>query len=434
MSGGEKTEEKTLKIRMLGECSISLNGELLDCFGSAHSKTMKLFILLAYYGAQGVGRQEVLDALYGDSDHTNESGNLRAVSFRVRRQMIQAGLLAEDVSISERGIFRWEPMQISVEIDAKEFEAAAQQALEEGKKAETGELSDREERAKAAEHLRKACLMYKGEFLPDMASDLWVAERQVACQKLFFECLHRYTEILRQLGSYEEILKVIRQVLVLYPYEEWFLEELDALIALERWTDATEAYDRAVKSLMNNMGVHPTEELLKRSRTINERMRGSVRSLMEIRGDLEEKEYEKGAYFCSWQSFVSTYRHEIRRNERNGQSIYLMMCTMTEKGGRDHHISDSAFFEKAMEALGEVIRESLRRGDSYTRYGVNQYLILLVALKREDCPIISGRIEKNFSQRPGMRGYQLNHYLEAVSQGAEKSSLPNLKFGEKNWK
>lgn len=156
MSGGEKTEEKTLKIRMLGECSISLNGELLDCFGSAHSKTMKLFILLAYYGAQGVGRQEVLDALYGDSDHTNESGNLRAVSFRVRRQMIQAGLLAEDVSISERGIFRWEPMQISVEIDAKEFEAAAHRALEEGKKAETGELSDREERAKAAEHLRKS--------------------------------------------------------------------------------------------------------------------------------------------------------------------------------------------------------------------------------------------------------------------------------------
>lgn len=423
-----------MKIRMLGECSISLNGEFLDCFGSAHSKTMKLFILLAYYGAQGLSRQEVLDVLYGDSDHINESGNLRAVSFRVRKQMVQAGLLAEDASISERGVFRWDPVQVSVEIDAKQFEADAHRALEEGKLAAGGEASKREEREKAAEQLREACLLYKGEFLPDMASDLWVAERQVSCQKLFFECLHCYTELLGQLGFYEKILEAIRRVLVLYPYEEWFLEELDALIALERWTDATGAYDRAVKSLMNNMGVHPTEELLKRSRTINERMRGSVRSLMEIRGVLEEKKYEKGAYFCNWQSFVSTYRHEVRRNERNGQSIYLMMCTITEKGRRDYHTADSAVFEKAMEALGEAIRESLRRGDSYTRYGVNQYLILLISLKQEDCPIISGRIEKNFRQRPGMRGYQLNHYLEAVSPRAEDDSVPTLKFGEKNWK
>ncbi len=434
MSDGGSIEKKTLKIRMLGECSLSFNGEPLDCFGTAHSKTMKLFILLAYYGMQGISRQAVMDALYGDSDHTNESGNLRAVAFRVRKQMVSAGLLPEDASISEKGIFQWTPGAVSVEIDAKQFEDAARRALEESRQAAAAASSESEKQRLAAEHLRDACLLYRGEFLPDLASDLWVAEQQVSYQNLFFECLHRYIELLNRLGQYEEILDVVQRVETWYPYEEWFLEELDALIALERWTDAAEAYERAEKSLMNNMGVHPTEELLKRSRRINERMRGSDRNLHEIRGELEEKEYERGAYCCSWQSFVSTYRHEIRRNERNGQSIYLMMCTMTEKGGKDHHTVDNAAFEKGMEALGEAIRESLRRGDTYTRYGVNRYLILLVALKREDCPIISGRIEKNFSRRFGKRGYQLNHYLEAVSQGAEKDSLPDLKFGEKNWK
>lgn len=403
MSAVETAGKKTLRIQMLGDCAVLLDGEPLDCFGSAHSKTMKLFILLAYYGVQGISRQEVLEILYGDTETANDAGNLRAVSFRLRRQMVQAGILPEDGTISEKGTFRWEQDKIHVEIDAKEFEEAARRALE-------AEDSD----GAAAQLLKRACRMYTGEFLPDMASELWAAERQVACQNLFFLCLRRYVEVLTRLGEYEEILELTRKVLLLYPYEEWYLAELDALISLEKWKDAMEAYEEAAKSLMNNMGIHPTKALLRRSNMINERMRGSTRSLLDIRSELEEKEYERGAYFCSYTCFVSAYRREVRRIEQSGQSMYLMMCTLTEKGQKNGFGERNEAFDNAMEGLGDAIRESLRRGDSYTRYGANQYLMLLISLKQEDCSIVSGRIEKNFSKRPGTRKYQLNHYIEAV--------------------
>lgn len=450
MSAVETAGKKTLRIQMLGDCSVSLNGEPLDCFGSAHSKTMKLFILLAYYGIQGISRQEVLEILYGDTETANDAGNLRAVSFRLRKQMVQAGILPEDGTISEKGTFRWNQNQIDVEIDAKEFEAAARYALDAGGRfVDTGTRSDgltgqttqpvQPEQAKQLEQaavlLKKACQMYTGEFLPDMASELWAAERQVACQNLFFDCLRKYVTVLTQMGSYEEILDMVQKVLPIYPYEEWYLARLDALIAMEKWKDAMEAYEEAAKSLMNNMGIHPTKALLRRSNRINERMRGSTRSLLDIRSELEEKEYERGAYFCSYTCFVSAYRREVRRIERSGQSMYLMMCTLTEKGQKNGFGERNEAFDNAMEVLGDAIRESLRRGDSYTRYGANQYLMLLISLKQEDCSIVSGRIERNFSKNPGTRRYQLNHYIEAVVQQEREpqQGAVAIKFGAKSW-
>lgn len=443
MSAGKTAGRKTLRVQMLGECSVLLDGQPLDCFGSAHSKTMRLFILLAYYGIQGISRQEVLEILYGDTDTSNDAGNLRAVAFRLRKQMVQAGILSEKATISDKGTFRWNQDQVKVEIDAKEFEAAARRALDAGNLSEKetgtaqthGGCRKTEQLEWLAELLKEACRMYTGEFLPDMASELWAAERQVACQNLFFACLRRYVEVLTQLGKHEEILDEIPKVLLLYPYEEWYLAELDALIAMEKWKDAMEAYEEAAKSLMNNMGIHPTKALLRRSNMINERMRGSTRSLLDIRSELEEKEYESGAYFCSYTCFVSAYRREVRRIERSGQSMYLMMCTLTEKGQKNGFGERNESFDNAMEGLGDVIRESLRRGDSYTRYGANQYLMLLISLKQEDCSIVSGRIERNFNKLPGTRKYQLNHYIEAVVQQertSEKQAAP-IKFGGKSW-
>ena len=47
-------------------------------------------------------------------------------------------------------------------------------------------------------------------------------------------------------------------------------------------------------------------------------------------------------------------------------------------------------------ALRDAIEKALRRGDTFTRYSGNQYLILLSTTQKENCDLIFGRIENGF--------------------------------------
>ena len=53
----------------------------------------------------------------------------------------------------------------------------------------------------------------------------------------------------------------------------------------------------------------------------------------EIKEDLKEPEYEDGAFYCSLPSFRDNYRLVRRLIERNGQSAFLMVCSLTDGNG-----------------------------------------------------------------------------------------------------
>ena len=58
--------------------------------------------------------------------------------------------------------------------------------------------------------------------------------------------------------------------------------------------------------------------------------------------------------------------------ERSGQSAYLLLCTMTD--GKGVPLEKGERLGKVAEELEQAIRNSLRRGDMFTRYSDNQFL------------------------------------------------------------
>lgn len=66
---------------------------------------------------------------------------------------------------------------------------------------------------------------------------------------------------------------------------------------------------------------------------MSERIRNVPKAITDIKGGLQEKEKESGAYYCSFPSFIDGYRLIRRIIERNGQSVYLMLCTLTDGNG-----------------------------------------------------------------------------------------------------
>ena len=65
--------------------------------------------------------------------------------------------------------------------------------------------------------------------------------------------------------------------------------------------------------------------------------------------------------------------------ERSGQSAYLLLCTMTD--GKGVPLEKGERLGKVAEELEQAIRNSLRRGDMFTRYSDNQFLMLLLGIR-----------------------------------------------------
>ena len=82
--------------------------------------------------------------------------------------------------------------------------------------------------------------------------------------------------------------------------------------------------------------------------------------------------------------------------ERSGQSAYLLLCTMTD--GKGVPLEKGERLGKVAEDLEQAIRNSLRRGDMFTRYSDNQFLMLLLGIRQEDCVIVVERINGYFEK------------------------------------
>jgi len=87
----------------------------------------------------------------------------------------------------------------------------------------------------------------------------------------------------------------------------------------------------------------------------------------------------------------------MRRNmERNGQSVYIMLCTITDRQGQC--MKECEKLTQMSDVLFRSIKGSLRKCDSFTKYNAAQFLIMLTGINEENCHIVESRIEESFAR------------------------------------
>lgn len=63
--------------------------------------------------------------------------------------------------------------------------------------------------------------------------------------------------------------------------------------------------------------------------------------------------------------------------------------------------------------------DSARGSDMMTRYSMSQFLLLLNGIGREECPVVTARIDQKFRQVNTSPNYRVNYYISSI-----KDSLP----------
>ncbi|MCI7263582.1 MAG: BTAD domain-containing putative transcriptional regulator [Otoolea sp.] len=393
-------KEKNLCVNMLGGFSITYEQKPVSFGKRSQSRFLQLFQILVLH-REGVAKDKLIEAIYDWEELGNKNNCLNNLVYRLRKQLVSAGLPEEDYVRVSKGICTWSgsmPLYLDVWEMEDEYRLAEQT----------------EDREKKIAHFMRAWELYRGELLPQLASEGWVIVESIRLKKLYEEIVRKLGGLLREHREYQKMYRVYSAAAALYPFDEWEICQMDSLMLMERYEEALKLYNDTVKRYSEELGLPPSKRMMESFQRMREKLVKTEDCFTEIMENLEEDTAAFGAYYCAYPSFVDTYRILCRVTERSGQSAFLMSCTLNQLNN-SHEKKNS---QSVALWLKDAICNSLRRGDICTRYSKNKYLIILMGMHQEDSQIVTGRIKEKFFQKAGTAGYQLEFSLaSAVDPG-----------------
>ena len=245
----------------------------------------------------------------------------------------------------------------------------------------------------------KAFYLYKGEFLASYTGETWIAQEARRYHTIFVKCVNEAAHILRRKKHFKELEKLGVYAAKADPFNEWETLVMEAMVETRRYDEASQYYSEVVDYYLKECGIYPSASLMEILERYSNQMNHTYEILENIQEGMNEhnEEGDKGGYFCSYPVFRGIYQSSARIMKRTGVSVYLMLCTLVDKDGKQ--IQSEMEMDKYSRQLKECIGESIRKSDIYAKYGKLQLLILLVGTNRENCEVVQKRINRQFKKR-----------------------------------
>lgn len=381
---------KKLEVHMLGGLTAWYGGKPIVLGKKGLSKSVQLLLLLLLNGDEGVSKEHIYEALYDWEDIIDKNNSLNNLIYRLKKQLVSSGLDKQEFIEIIGGVVRISP-SFSVETDAAIFIESVEKGMQ---------TDDIEVKIK---YLTEACNVYQGEFLPQLANESWVRVETEKMKNLFEKAIRELGPILQSREEYSVILDIYRKAAELYPFEDWQISQIECLRMMNRFEDAYDVYQNTIKLYSTELGMPPSQRIIDYMKMMSRNVSNDESEIGRIIDRLTESEKTDGAYYCEYPSFVDAFRYICRSTERKGQTVFLMLCEVKQDSSADGK-------EKNLQDLGKKIDfnigPTLRGGDLYTRYSSTQFIVLLTAIRRQDCEFVFKRINKYFrDNNPNLKCY-----------------------------
>lgn len=257
--------------------------------------------------------------------------------------------------------------------------------------------------------------IYKGELLPANLSDMWFYHKSEYFKEAYIDTVLELEKEYIRTKDYKNRFMIYSKAAAIYPFDNWQIRQIRCNLEIYRYEEALEIYNNTMELYSKEMGTPPTAEMqecFEKLELADENHRRNMNSIngwksmdrafMNKKGDIRkaifEEEKIRGAYYCTYPSFVDYCRLVVRAKERNRFAAVLMFLTLswTEKKGQKN-----MDIQEQMQLLKSVIGTSLRTGDAYTRYGNRHFILMLVKMEIDSCSAIFRRIENAYIKKSG---------------------------------
>ena len=357
-------------IQMFGSFRMTYQGQQIQLGKWLSAKMIHLLLLLICRRGEGVTRAELIKRLYGAEENDSQSSNsLRAMIFRLRRSIQESGLPEGEYISTKGGRYTWNNQPLETELDVETFQELVKAAFEEVDPVRRVEL------------LTEACRTCKGDFMPDMVADEWIGKTNWRYRELYMRALRELTSQLKNQKRYEELLKDCDLVLKRYPSEEWQRMKMECLNDLKRYREAAAYYEALEQEARQTCSPFLSRELKAQYLKAKSMMQYEVADMEQIQKDLMTGLVQTGATSCEYLEFVDIYQFMMRVFAREGISSQLLLLTLT--GPQGAQLEPSGTLESARSSLENAIQKTIRCSDLYTRYGSDQFLVLLASTEKQ---------------------------------------------------
>lgn len=342
-------------------------------------------ILLSYilcHNRKEISMQTICEQLWEDDESDNPIGALKNLMYRLRISLKKTW--NEEFILTNRGSYRWNP-EIEICSDCERLDFI---------------LSHTANDEDLVEHLEEGVTLYRDVFLPKYRKHRWMIQMATYYQSQFISIVEKLSTMYLYLEEFYKLELLCNRVLKFDEYDisiHYYL--LQAYIKQNKKQVAIEHYKALTKLLMDELGISVSPkikalytELLKSDNHIE-------MDLSIIERDLQESLNPAGAFICEYGVFKEIYRLQARQISRMGMSVY---CALLSTDVLLDIPPTSDMYKKltknAMEKISDIILNTLRIGDTASRYSVSQYVILLPTCTYESTIIVMNRLLKRFSE------------------------------------
>lgn len=407
-------EYETLHVQMFGKFVMHYGNTPVALKKQGSAKTVRMLQMVLLAGDEGIPKQELIDTLYEWTDPgetISRNRNMNNLIYRLRKQMTAAGLPDESLIVIRDATCYWND-QIPLEVDTRDFV----------------KLYEKAQHAIGYEQTtlyQRANELYLGELLPANLADMWFYEKSIYYKELYVKTIRILERTYRRYGSYKELVDLYGRAATIYPFDNWQPELIRTYVDGSRFEEARQCYNETRNLYENELGMPPTPEMrqcfeyLKRREhsyiqklQINERLEdqgGPAPSDLGPEGTIAREIFGgrfRGAYYCSYSSFVDYCRVLMRSMERRNRDMVLVFVALESSSRRERGKgkADMEELDTQMVILKEVITSCVRCGDAFTRYGSRHYILMLVDTNKRSCRRICKRITDTYKQQPDSTG------------------------------
>lgn len=393
--------ERELRIQMFGGFSIRYGGQTVSFNKTESSKSIRLLQMLLLSFPMGISKSEIMDTLYGCSEKTDavsRNRNLNNLIYRLKRQLAAGGLPMQNYVEIAGGICRFKT-DLPLRLDVLKFQELVEKARSGGKE--------------KADLLWRANEIYRGELLSGNLSDMWFFRKSKYYKELYVWSIEELEKELQNSGDRINRLQLYARAAAIYPFDGWQLQQIRCNLELYRYDEALHIYHETAELYAKEMAIAPPKEMQECFESLKlmdenykkgagniEDFRNMDKAFQRKKDDIQralfEDEKTEKAYYCTYPSFADYCRLVARTKERNKFSAVLMFLTLSQ---RNTH--KKIEIPEEMELLKEVLKDTLRIGDAFTRYGSRHFILMLMNTKTKSCGGIFRRIETIYGKRGG---------------------------------
>lgn len=374
-----------LQVRMMGDFSMTWEGKnIYSGAKTPDSQITRLIQVLICNRKDGIERSKLQALIFDDSNADDTGHLLRSVIYNTQKKLEKTCLPRARYIEFREGRYYW-TNDIPVQIDSEVFERLCVEAEEE------------KDPSRKLERLLEASYAYKGDFLPDQTSLTWVAGEDRRLKGIFRLNTEEAADIMRANRDYAAMEKLGNYAVSVCPLDDWELLLIEAYIFTGRLGAAQKLYEKTAENYQKELGIRPTAEQTNHVEILFEQADRSRYFIDDIAEDLSEEEPALGGMYCAYPIFRGVYRALVRSLPDNGKPSWLILCTIKIEKGKAgcSHIDLS---DDLAEHMKKSILSSTDRCDVISRFGREQYLILLRNRTESGCEKVKSRIREKFGK------------------------------------